>query len=372
MSNKKIAFIIGYYPLNRGGAELQAYYIAKELKCEFDIFFISIGHDKEQVIYEEGFRIYLLKKSKLWNRFTMHCLVKKKLFKILDDEKPELLFQSVGFAVTGLVSEYGRKKNIKSVFSVQRDDEAYSYKFKLLYPNPLMFIDDLFRIRGIKNADYIITQTRLQETLIKKNYKKCIALMLYSFAPLPEKVIKQYNNGLKVVWIANLKQIKQPHIFVNIVKKILTDKAIDNNVEFIMAGRSTDDKYCRQMFVHAKEAGIKYLGEISNNDVNKLLNESHLLVNTSKYEGFANVFVQAWLRGVPVITLRADPDNIISVNRMGFYSKTELNMEEDLIKLINNIDLLKEFSDNAIKFSHENLSMSNIDNVRGLFMKILN
>ena len=39
--------------------------------------------------------------------------------------------------------------------------------------------------------------------------------------------------------------------------------------------------------------------------------KSKILINTSSFEGFPNTFVQAWANGVPVISLKVDPDNII-------------------------------------------------------------
>ena len=52
-------------------------------------------------------------------------------------------------------------------------------------------------------------------------------------------------------------------------------------------------------------------------DVNKLLERSHLLVNTSKWEGFSNTFIQAWMRSVPVMTLGVNPDGLLDNSYLG-------------------------------------------------------
>ncbi len=49
--------LVGYYPINRGGAEYQSYLIAQELKKKYDVFYISVGHDDDKVFDEDGFRI---------------------------------------------------------------------------------------------------------------------------------------------------------------------------------------------------------------------------------------------------------------------------------------------------------------------------
>ena len=58
-----------------------------------------------------------------------------------------------------------------------------------------------------------------------------------------------------------------------------------------------------------------------------------LLVNTSSQEGFPNTFIQALMRGVPIISLNVDPGNIITKNSLGI-------VNDDLTEVTNNIDEL--------------------------------
>jgi hypothetical protein len=61
-------------------------------------------------------------------------------------------------------------------------------------------------------------------------------------------------------------------------------------------------------------------------------NKCKIFINTSEYEGFPNTFLQAWSRGIPVISY-FDPDNIIEKNNLGFV----INSEEELAKRLKNV-----------------------------------
>jgi glycosyltransferase involved in cell wall biosynthesis len=67
----------------------------------------------------------------------------------------------------------------------------------------------------------------------------------------------------------------------------------------------------------ASVPGLEYLGSLALDDVNQLLAGAHLLVNTSTHEGFSNTFIQAWLRAVPVVSLNADPDDLLESAGLG-------------------------------------------------------
>src|SRR6202011_2983272 len=62
---------------------------------------------------------------------------------------------------------------------------------------------------------------------------------------------------------------------------------------------------------------LQYLGTRSQSEVNELLARSHVFVNTSRYEGFPNTFIQAWMREVPVVSLQVDPDRLLEEQGVG-------------------------------------------------------
>jgi glycosyltransferase involved in cell wall biosynthesis len=68
---------------------------------------------------------------------------------------------------------------------------------------------------------------------------------------------------------------------------------------------------------------LEYLGEKSQDEVNELLARAHIYVNTSLFEGFANTFIQAWMRDVAVVSLHVNPDGVFDREGVGIHAGSE-------------------------------------------------
>lgn len=96
------------------------------------------------------------------------------------------------------------------------------------------------------------------------------------------------------------------------------------DVRFTVAmNRDPEDRF--KLF--EKEAlsipNLDFLGMVPPAELDAWFRGPKILLNTSIREGFPNTFLQAWMNGVPVITLNIDPDGIIQTRGLGLVAGEE-------------------------------------------------
>ena len=207
---------------------------------------------------------------------------------------------------------------------------------------------------GIKTADKIIAQTYSQQKLLNKNFNRD-STVIPNGHPVPLPPFKKTNPPI-IAWIANIKQLKQPEIFIK-----LAEKCQDLNAQFVYAGRPANGEYQNMLIRETKKLdNLNYLGEIPFEKTNELLSKASIIVNTSTYEGFPNPYIQAWMRETPVVSLNVDPDDLLKRYEIGLHSKTFEQLVKDVRYLVENEDVRKEMGKRAREYAVEHHDIEKI------------
>jgi glycosyltransferase involved in cell wall biosynthesis len=344
---KKVCFLIGYYPINRGGAEYQAYLLSQELRDRLEIFYISVGHEREECIIDNNMKIYTLKSPAFFCFRDIYFLLKLKIFNILKQEKPALIYQNVAYSATGIAAKYCQENNCKLMWHVASKSDVTPFKFEFKNGIIFSYIEKKFLEYGIRKANFIFGQAKYQDKLLQKNYNLKCDLIIPNFHPKPIYRIEK-ENPVKVVWVANMKKLKQPELFVKLAQKFENK----NYAQFIMIGKPAQERWQKNLERHLNSlSNLEYLSDQNIEEVNKVLCKSHIFVNTSKYEGFPNTFIQAWMRENPTVSLNVDPDDLIKKNKLGFHSGSFEQMVKDVRFLIEDKKVREEMGRNARKYA---------------------
>ena len=111
-----------------------------------------------------------------------------------------------------------------------------------------------------------------------------------------------------------------------------------------------------------KIQNLDFMGFVPHNKIFDYYKKAILLINTSKTEGFPNVFLEAWVHSIPVISLNVDPDGIITKFKLGYHSKHFDKMLENIKVLMENKILREEMGNNGRKYIENYHDIKNVVN----------
>lgn len=313
---KRVAILLpSHWSAVLGGAEYQAKLICQHLVASgrFEVHWLSRrihpeyraqGYTTHQIAERHGLRAKAF--------FFDHLA----LSRLLREIQPDVIYQRVGSAYTGIAARHAMQNNCRMIWHVAMDLDVAPFNIKAWRPSTVLkYIDKRYLEYGVRHASDIVVQTQDQNRLLGQHYGRQATLMIRNLHPLPAEAIDK-SGSPTVLWIANLKPAKQPEVFMRLARACQDMP----QVRFLMMGEPLPNAAQQRAFDHAVAAipNLDYLGKLPIEEVNALLARSHLFVNTSLVEGFANTFIQAWMRQVPVLSLNVDPDGLLTQEGIGF------------------------------------------------------
>ena len=295
-----------------GGAEIQIKYLCEYLINRKDVKVFYIYEDKRGVSIDDTLNISLRPvDNRLRNVFLgkTRVFLMNKIRKQLDDINPHIIYTRMASSWSYVAADFARINACVSVWNLASDKDVAPIKPKW------------FKVYDWVEYYYASSHHRLHSKIIVQNHfqKEAILRLTYNHpflfnqaTPLVNEIQLKRRFPIEIVWIGNAKMIKRPEIFVSLAEMFKNDQRF----RFIMIGR-TNQRLLK--FILSKNlSNLVHLGELSQDQVNSRIADSTLLVNTSLFEGFSNTFVQAWMRGVPVLSFNSNPNDLLTTKRLGF------------------------------------------------------
>jgi glycosyltransferase involved in cell wall biosynthesis len=306
-----------------------------------------------------GWSDFLRRFGHFWDYFRLQ--------KALRAFAPDVIYQRVCCSYTGIAARFANHEGVPMVWHIaSANDCSKAPRFWSCLRRPHAWFETRLAKSGIPRADLIVAQTEDQGRMLKANFGRRPDRVIRNFHPQPRASGKS-TNLLRVVWIANFKPLKRPELFLDIASSLETLPGI----EFLMVGQPYFSRSLHNEFESrvGKISNVKCLGEMAQEDVNALLDSVHLLVNTSRWEGFSNTFIQAWMRAVPVLTLGVNPDQILDNNSLGHSFNSTAEIADSIRELAANPDMLKAMGKQARQFALQNFSMKNAAELANLIVE---
>ena len=194
---------------------------------------------------------------------------------------------------------------------------------------------------GLQRCDVVLTQTDNQQLDMRTNFgvDSRVAGMLVD---VPESIRSLSERDIDVLWVNNFGDFKRPDRFVDLARRL-------PHRRFVMIGGAGPglSAYFESMRDYAAGCqNLEFLGRIPYHDVNDYYARARVFVNTSDVEGYPNSYLQAWIRGTPVVTF-IDPDGVIAREGLGAVPRDEEAMVSAVESLLTDDDLWRRAGDNA-------------------------
>jgi glycosyltransferase involved in cell wall biosynthesis len=310
-----VAGVSGAY----GGAEAQMAVLASALRGRgHEVVLIVTDYDDAA---KQGRRLTDLPLLNAYNRrdgipglrfFTPRW---RGLDRAIADANADVVFTMCADMGTGQVAHSCRRRGTAFVFATASDSDVDPAKVRLGVRAKFLYE------WGLRRADRIITQHTRQAALLEQKYG-----LLSTPIPLGVELpagTAEPSDPPYVLWLGTLRRVKRPDRWLDLAERF-------PGTRFVMAGgrAASEPQVFDETAARARSlANVDFRGPVE--DIADVLTGAWVLLNTSDVEGFPTTFLEAWARGIPVVSL-FDPDGLVARHRLGWIAEDDAGLERDL------------------------------------------
>lgn len=351
-----------------GGCERVAQNLANSFCEKYEVCLISIFNRGEEQIEKIDKRIKIYSvingEKKLRYCFFDTC---RKLNQLLSEIQPDITLLINASTYIFLLAFIGIKSK-----KVACEHTNLKNKF-----HTSTLLKKVSRLCAVLSCDKIVTLTREDMINYRKKYHLPEDKVIYIYNWIEKENLKYFKvqdgSRKKIISVGRFDKVKGYELLVDIAEKILNNHK-DWQWHIYGAG---DLKYKKliQYKICEKNLTEQLIIMEPTNSIYQMYSEYSFLVLTSYYEGLPMVLLESKACGLPAVAFDCPtgPNEIIVNNENGYlvscYDAKE--MVEKIEKLINNKNILHEFSvasnKNLDKFDKDNI----LDKWDGLFDKLV-
>ena len=344
-----------------GGAQYQGHLLAEELARRQGVEVTYLARDIPSQPAPIFGLPYAVRSMGTWQGIRRRAALfdARELWRALCELRPDVVYQQMRQSYTAVCARYARAAGVPFFFQIASDlDLDRRWITNGISANlPFDVAEAMAGIWGLRNASHIVAQTSRQNRVLHERFGRTASAVVRNFQPLPARLPCKANTPIEVLWVANLKEVKRPELFVQLAESF----SGRDDLKFTMAGRpsSLERRYRPLMDRIARTPNLEYLGELPIEAVNQRMAEAAIHVNTSSIEGFPNTFIQAWAQGAVVATIAVDPDEEgMEKLGIGICAGSFEGLRTSVDELARSPQRRLEMATRAFAFAHANHSLA--------------
>lgn len=316
----KIKIFLGAYVNFPNAQNINCDNIAKYLdKEKFDVHVMYTPKkpiDKE-TYKQAGIRLHrLLHRRYVWiaHKYLTMLLGKYDIYYLPKLEKPDIAFAQ-------------KYRNSNALFACSVEGVVGDY-----VPSDYEIAKDTY---GLMDTCFVISDCIAQS--IKKHWNKEMEVLYLGFDPKKQRK-PQKTAVNKVIWVGNIKENKRPELLLECAKAF-------PQLQFTMIGDGDMQDWVKETIQKENLRNVRLTGRIPNEQVYDHMQESDLLLMTSKFEGLPKVIGEGMFAGLPAIYINETYNvDYIKDGENGFAVPDVEAMKQTVQKLLDEPELFRQVS----------------------------
>ncbi len=279
-----------------GGAEVQQCILARLLaRAGYRVSMITFDYGQQSPVEVDGVTVHKAFRPEAGLpvvRFLHPRLTT--MWRVMREVDADVYYQRSSAVWTGVMQEFCRRHGKRSIYAGASDRDFVRGKEQIKLAR-----DRWIYRRGVQRVDRVVAQNAFQVKTCRE-YAGREAVFIPSCYELPQS--SKSKDADRVLWVGTVHDYKRPEILLDIAQRLPQRK-------FVMIGGPSagGERFRPGYFEGIRErakrlANVEFTGFLPLAQVEPWFDRARALVLTSVYEGMPNVFLQAWARGVPVVS----------------------------------------------------------------------
>lgn len=248
------------------------------------------------------------------------------LVRALTRADPEIIYYNYGDLEFGQIVLWAQRHDVPVVYSAANNMVCLKD-----LPSLPDWRDKWLYKYGLVRANRIIVQTTEQKDSLEREFGLDSVII-----PMPNPGF--HDPGLagpsldkqqvKILWVGRFTEEKRLEWLLDLAERF-PEYHFD-----VVGGANVESKYASNLVARAHTlTNVQMHGKVLPANIGDYYRNATLLISTSRFEGFPNVYLEAWSVGLPVVAT-IDPDGVIQTLGLGATGKTQQELATGINSLL--------------------------------------
>jgi glycosyltransferase involved in cell wall biosynthesis len=277
-----------------GGAEVQQCFIARALAGRgYRVSMVCYDYGQREATVIDGVTVYKAHRPDEGMpvvRFVHPRITR--MWQALKRVNADVYYQRTSDVLTTVVALFCRYHGKRSIYAGASDMDFLPGQEEIRLGRDRWIFQ-----QGLKRVDSIIVQNPVQQENCRLHYGREPTLIPSCYLPPADA---RNDRGGYVLWIARMGAPKRPQLAIEIARRL-------PDLPFVVVGgpepsREGEEFFRSLMQAAASVPNLRMAGFVPWSEADGFFNQARVVLNTSRWEGFPNSFLQAWARGIPTVS----------------------------------------------------------------------